>query len=708
MLVHEHSRSYQKTAAMAAPKPQRARQAVLVLLLATIGWLAGAPRASAQQNAQCDQTPLDSLINSNGPTTPDNAYHVIKSLEGCFQAAAPSLTATVGRFDASTGQFTYASGTVTTSQAIQVTEQPESDPKLGPRLKPRTFMEQRPIVALSVNAVNVNLSFESTSAAPIQVAVKQMPADWTKCPDRNSCAALATTASPGDWNSSGQSKATVSVGTAHDVLFSVTSAGKSFTGILRIVRPPRIGVGAFIIPVIPIEILYAPPPPATSSTTLTGTSTTTFKTQVQYDNSSAHPLNPEFASPADLFTTVTSVLKPFLGPAASAPVDLMNKLVTGLNGKLSQTSTQGTSASSTHSLTISDSNSDKESTGGTLGPGLDDVFIFYSNVKVMWVSHDGQVQLSVLGYDFNRKSGDFLLQNKDNPRPFQCLNNDPTHCLTADTVKTMLRLDPFTAPLVNQRYTPGQAIALPASLPADRFDCASDGIHDIGQSDGSDAITYKHVVTVQDDTVNATFTSTVTDEKAADLAFLLPQDTPGAQTQNTTAKTTNTQSSSFKVDSEIDLQVTYNLYNKTPYVVQQCYDRVFSTLAFLPVPVSAQPVFSGQALSSLGLPLANTMAVLQAGSAKFITHTDSTGHYAFHAATIPAGAAVLTVDNNRKAVQIAAHLNPRGIAVPPPTDRVAPAPAQGAGVPAAPGKGIAVPPPPGKSAVTPPPGKGGK
>ena len=619
-------------AALAVTKPETTNLIKFFFMMLTAFCVtASAPGARAQQAETCNPTAAQAALNSPS-SDPDRNYRVIKNLEGCFAVPAPSLTAVVGTFDPITGKFTFSPQI--TDRSVRTIAPPVHDRSLGPVLKPIKSLDS--VSTLSANAVNVALSFQSANGTPLHVSVSAAPG-----------------AIPGPANATG-SPATINVGKASAVTFTIRAGNKTYEDSLSIVRPPVIGIGAFTIPVLPVTIVYAVPQ-GTNSFSSSTTLSTTLKTTLSTDSSTTQPVDADFISPATMFTTVTGLLKSFLPGPAGTPVDLMTKLVTGLNGSTSQSAGQGTNVTQNHSVTISDTVGNQDKTG-VGGPGVGDVFVFLSNVRVMWVSQNGHVQLTLLGYDVTRKSADYLIKHQNTVVPFECLQSSQpnySHCLTADGMKALLALDPLaTSPL-------------PQSLDAPRFvrfntEDFSDTI-----SSGSDTLSESHTVTTQDETVHANFNATVTDLKAASLSFIFPN-LPDNKTQTTSVKTTSTISSGVSVGTTFSSSVTVNPTPGVPLAMDPYYDTLFGTFAFLPVPVTASPAIAGIAADAAGKVLANQTAVLQIGTKTYVTHTDAKGQYAFHAASIPAGAGVLTVGNVRKPVQVGQRLAQRTILVPPP------------------------------------------
>jgi hypothetical protein len=167
-----------------------------------------------------------------------------------------------------------------------------------------------------------------------------------------------------------------------------------------------VGAGCFLIPVIPVCVVYAPPVDtakknvadlATSKTT--GLSTTvSFSTQT----SQTSPATSSWQSTSDLakdMNSVGTVLKVIPIPAVQA-VGAALSLIAGGLGSSTATNTEINLSATQQQLSINTTSSvDTTAEASDGGPGVGDVISYCYNARVVWYSFNGTMQLGLLGYE---------------------------------------------------------------------------------------------------------------------------------------------------------------------------------------------------------------------------------------------------------------------------------------------------------------------
>jgi len=629
--------------------------------------------AKAQLSTSCNLQGAQVAVQNK-----DN-YTALKDLEGCFQLPQNSLTDTVGTFDPSTGNFTY-SAQVTQQQVSIPLKEVEVPAISGKGLTggstPKIVSVPHLVGLLYANAVNVSLSFQSANGSPIQVAVKQLPFTSWSTADVTCGAGTANcpwpgAASPADWNSSG-APATVNVGKASTVMFTVGSGSSSFTGYMLIVRPPVIGAGVFTVPAIPLTIIYAPPlgvlKKNTNAYSIASTSGTSLTMSLSQDNSTTAPMNFVDAGPTFANNLQNAVSKvpglsslPF-GAALTGEIGVINQIT----GSISGTTTQGVTITQGTTLNASISNVNGFTTADNMGgPGVEDIFVVLKNAQFMWTASNGRLQVSLINATLFTPKAYELLQSKDNPSGLQGL--DPA------TIKNLLALDPFTAPYVNVPYSSVMATSNGLIPPAEltwKYAPGTAPMNSAGLVPPAPAIPARWAKLIEDDigsnqsiattytlsqasaNTTANYSASVTDMTAGALSFLgsgsditQTQNNNGKTTVTTTLTTTDTQTS----QANANFYVAPNEFLD----VQPYYDVTVGTFAFVPLATPSQSNFSGVAVNGVGQILANQPVILQIGSQTFMTKTDAQGRYAFRSYGIaPGSAGVLTVAGITRSVQI--------------------------------------------------------
>jgi hypothetical protein len=367
--------------------------------------------------------------------SPTQIYQQIKNLEGNFPLPTPKESVNVGSFDATTGTFT--------GKVSRIVNSPPDDTggnKPGERLV-------APVA--HVNAVAVELIF----AVANRVGVFKVTA--------NGVSALA---------SPGQNSVTVSVGSATQVNWTVWSGSKSYSDTLVINRPQIIGAGAFIVPALPLAIVYEPPPDSRNKNKATYTKTSAIGTKVtatfsHEGSTTVNAVPSQFAGVSNLkdkMSTLASLVKNAPGvPYAQQIAGALSTIASGL-GSVSASETSGKINTSDHSLELTSQLQTTISTDeNNGGPGVGDVVYYLKNPKLVWLAENGRVTLALL--DRGMVSTVLVSNLKANL-------NTGWQGLDPATVRDLLSLDPFANPTgreIRRRTANGARLNLP--LPSARF-----------------------------------------------------------------------------------------------------------------------------------------------------------------------------------------------------------------------------------------------
>jgi hypothetical protein len=543
----------------------------------------------------------------------DQIYREIKDVESLSPIPAPSTAVNVGMFDAASGRFTFSSAVRRETKTEVVGP--------GKVIRTTTF-------SVRVNVVNLTLRFTVTNSQG-NFTVKA-----------NGSAAAAAP---------GQSTVGVDVARASDVDFTVSSGASTFSEQLTIVRPPLIGAGAFRLPTLPVLVLYDPPPDQGKQNTATYSQVRSLGVSTTLSFSSRQELEADFLSPAQLAKRWSDSLSVVLAGAegfyagqanAQAGIDSYTDPVTELIRALPS----GSSGTKEITEDTSDQTLDTQITAtttietqGQLGPGRGDLVAYMSNVRLSWGALNGEVFLSLLGWDR------LVLASANSIRDeIRMLNNTiagggTPKAATSNlgtlvtSLQALLSLDPFTA---NASLRGDPRFAGPADDPNLLT------IELRGPARFSEEVS--HSVTEQDKTERVDTRVETEDESAGFLSILLPF--LGDPTKNSSLETRIINTSSKEVSVGRDLRVTVDLHAAVgeSYAVSLYFDRVFGTFALERLALRATPLVSGQARGPKGQPLTSEVVTLLAGGERFLTTTDQQGSFAFSTDTIKPG--MLTVE----------------------------------------------------------------
>jgi hypothetical protein len=415
---------------------------------------------------------------------------------------------------------------------------------------------------------------------------------------------------------------------------TITVNGQQAVLHIAIFRPPILGLGAFTIPALPAAIVFAPPQGQlaknsntfTDKVTITNTTTVSVSTQNSTKEVQAYTIAQLVGDVAGLYTQLGGLLSGLqsLQTTAGKPASLF-AVISGPpgGGQLTAVGSSGTPGTSptladvlkaygsgwsvasdilggfgdqganseTSSITTQTNNSfavavaysDTYGSASGAGPGEGDRFVYLRNVKAVWANVNGNVSLSVLGYD-----GVYAYPASTLIADLQALSSRGTTktLLDATTIELMLELDPYYV-LSKRKVSP---VIHPPLIGSPRFS----PLTPLNRGGGGTAGT-GDVFSLANETIADTSTSTsnqtinVSDYKPGWIDVLLGAD----NTETTTTLTaTNTLASDQKQDEAITNTVT--MYTSSDpsdtYAIQMWFDNLFQTI--VPVPANS-PVLQG-------------------------------------------------------------------------------------------------------------------
>ena len=392
-------------------------------------------------------------------------------------------------------------------------------------------------------------------------------------------------------------------------LLQITFNGQLSFQKIAILRPPVLGVGAFTIPALPVGIIFAPPQgqQAKNSNTFNDTVTTTTTTTVSVSNQNATKTAQAF-TPGQLAqnvgTTITQLaalgallpgVSTTAGPASLLSVfssliggqsqsfglgDLLkltgsgltsfNNILTGIAGETSNSSTSSITTTTSNTLSVSVAFSETYGSTAGLGPGEGDRFIYFENVRAVWSNNNGDVGITVLGFDgVAAFDGSELIADQ------QALASGGTATATnldANTLALLLSLDPYSTS--NPQFAPPRFTPLVPS-----------GVNGGGTSLTGDAFSLTNEKISDTSTTNTNQTINVTDVKPGFIPVLLGS---GNTETTTTVTATNTVTTDQKTDQKTSNVITFiqtsptDLYNANLY-----FDNLFQMLLAVDAPPPA-------------------------------------------------------------------------------------------------------------------------
>jgi hypothetical protein len=407
---------------------------------------------------------------------------------------------------------------------------------------------------------------------------------------------------------------------------------------LMILRPPVLGMGAFLIPALPMTIVYAPPQGKLKKNTMTYSDTVTLTRTVSSSiSNSTETKTAQAFSAADLIGKVAGAIAAVAavvgtgGADAGADAGLAGALgsvvtsLVGTNGGAKDandstadvtqlitnelqlvsgilnavadpnTSNDGTiSNASDNSLTLSVSNMSLFGSAAGLGPGVGDRIVYMKNVRVVWVAVNGQVGINVLGFDAIGANAVNDLQQE-----LASLQNGGSPRLGLDlaTIQELLNYDPLTAKRSRILTALGAPlVGAPRFVPANPPERTGSGT----TTDGDQFQVSFDTATELKQTTSHVQTS-ITDAKPGWVSVLF-----GDPNVETTTTTTFTTSQSIDTRSEDKLTSTLTMNSEgvdDPYDIRIFYDCTFGT--YLALDANSPALKGSEVLVNLEPVLAN-------------------------------------------------------------------------------------------------------
>jgi hypothetical protein len=404
---------------------------------------------------------------------------------------------------------------------------------------------------------------------------------------------------------------------------------------IAIIRPPVLGIGAFTIPALPVAIVFSPPQGALAK------NSNTFTDKVIYTTSMSTSVSTQTATktaqaytPADLAGKVgqlatqlgavvagvaaigatgassPSLINVISGPPGGGTLSgietaggggggsmslgdalknygaswsLVSSIISGLSSAESDSDTSTITSQTNTTVTVSYTMSDTYGSEAGAGPLDGDRFVYLQNVVAMWANINGDVGISVLGYQsVGAYAGQVLVADL---RTIESGGTQTTSGLDAATIKLLLALDPYY--VLSQR---GNVVSLqPPLLGPPRF-VAMDpaNVNAAGTASTGDVFTRANEQITDTSTTTTNQSVSVTDVKPGWIDVLFGAD----NTETTTTVTlTNTVTTDQKTDETITNTVTmYSTGASDSYSIDFYYDNLFQTI--VPVP-SNSPVLQG-------------------------------------------------------------------------------------------------------------------
>ena len=522
-----------------------------------------------------------------------DVYAKLKALEAVFPRIA-SETLTVGTFDARTHSFRGLTSSVATGP----------DCGTDARGKPHCAKAgAEPVAPLAVSrARQVSLLFKITNNS----------GDWSVTVN-----GARTTASAGQ-TSLVAPVAAASTDTLGTIALSwrISSNSAAHADSLLIDRE-SLGAGAFVLPAVPVTIIYDPPQDSLHENAQKYEAARTVGNTLSFSFTNEHSST---TSTPTRFDDVNG-LKKFLVAAATAigayyklPElgSATQKVTDALMGNASATSTAGVDSvnTTTHQLTLTASQS---SVGITHhGPGKGDLIVFLRNMRVGWASQCcAPVLLTPLGYDrFEQITVEHLQADVLEVRSGkQKLGSNSG--LDTLTIQALLALDPFV------RGGPSM------QLPPDRFiQAASYTI------DGSFEPTWSSTELQSTGGGITEFTERVETDSAG-LLGTIGIDMGPSKSGTFKAKLTSSALREDLVKDATTVSLDFHVDSTHSISVDGYYDKVFGTFAFQLSPATDSVTGSIASASAGAASVARQWVTLTIGNHTYRTLSNARGEYVF-------------------------------------------------------------------------------
>ncbi|MBU0692402.1 hypothetical protein KKH18_11405 [bacterium] len=499
-------------------------------------------------------------------------YDQIKEIEASFPFPQTDTLLFVGTFDAGNGEFVYSS-TITPPHEHVVYPSPYfAFPPPPTGNEPLEIMD--PAVA-SIGSVNAKLLFRIVNQ---NTGIMMYVHSFIKSP--GSGGAQLDLGYEDRVLPAGTNELIFDIKRANFIGFSFTSGDLYYQDVITIDRPPIVGAGAFIVPAIPITILYEPPqnqragfPQNWSSWRATEFSGTSNTMSWSGGSSTSRPVTGEYED-VNTFRSVTSNLAN-LARAVAGKYPIAGKIADGLSifsaalGSEEVTQTQGSQMELENTLTVTISEERHRKTSSGTGPGRGDVFLYLKNVRLAWIAKlgtfpgDDVIYTTLISYEkLAHHTASELRQdleqitNTSIPGP----RLGPISDLDSTSIQALLNLDPFVS---------GGTFA---HLGGDRFRF----IEPLEIGDSIAGASRNHQVMEEDLAVNTIFSMRTMEYSTGFLSFLgigIPEDK--------TVMTKVSTSCSKRQYAGNSIDASYELFpGEYSYDIDIYFDRIFETYVF--------------------------------------------------------------------------------------------------------------------------------
>jgi hypothetical protein len=348
---------------------------------------------------------------------------------------------------------------------------------------------------------------------------------------------------------SGNGRATVDIGRAKNVSWSLSANGRFYGDSVIINRPRIVGGGVFTIKALPIGIAYEPPQdPGKLNNNRYTRVTTTATSLTSSIQTTTETTTPKATSNSSLISIANAVGGVVGGTAGTA----LKQIGTLIGETQSDVKTSQASGSTT-TINVQLVSARSCTTGDHLGPGGGDKIVYLKDARVVWINDGKDTYLSLLG------------SNGSNCVSVNSLKNG-TSIFDAATAQSLLAVDPLAAG--------GPSMFLPASRYTYLYDI------DLDPTTTANPDTDSHTESQWASYGTATTSTKVTTDtlKAGLLAFLGvgPEQ---SQTTSISVAATNSrvEGSGTSVTTEATLRTLRLGASST---IRAYYDKAFSTIVY--------------------------------------------------------------------------------------------------------------------------------
>jgi hypothetical protein len=360
-------------------------------------------------------------------------------------------------------------------------------------------------------------------------------------------------------------RVTLDVGDADVIDWTLRSGSSSYTDKLFVTRPEVAGVGAFTVAALPVTIVYEPPQNAarTNSAAASFAQESTVVTTVSKGNSTTR--TPVWVA-GDAAKQIGVKLATLL-PGGSYASQVLSGVLDAWDTVYPTTTTE---LNSDHTLSVKVASSQSITTAAHGGPGHGDLIVFYKDARVAWGMDQGRVSLTLLDHGpLSMVTVDTLRADLTAASAGQAA---PVTGLDADTLSSLIKLDPMAAPR--------RAIDLiyGVSLPASRF--TKDAQLLVNGTTYSQSLS--HTISQSDTTSTMTTTTTVKDANSGWLSLIGIGDPVD---DKVTTKVSFGSSRTTTTSNTKTATLTLSAAPNESYSVDVFYDNIFGTfLSRIPTP----------------------------------------------------------------------------------------------------------------------------